>query len=112
MRHGDPVKVDYTPTTGNVAAGYPFVVGSGASVLLLVPHSPIANNVQGAAAVAQGIYECLNLNNAAIGAKVYWDATNLGASNVSTNNTLFGYVVENGGRGINTTCNVYHHTFY
>jgi len=112
LRHGDPIVVDYTPSSGNVAAGQVIILGNTGSALSLVAQSPIVNNVQGAAEVADGVYEVTNLNNAANGAKVWWDGTNNKVTSVSTNNALFGYVVANGGRGANTTCLAFHTPWY
>jgi len=73
-----------------------------------IAHHDITNNALGALAAGGGIYDVVNLNNAANYAKVWWDATNTKITTVSTNNALFGFVVENGGGGANTTCRAKH----
>ena len=82
FRHGDPVMIDYTPSSGDVAEGQVVVVGSvtantsGTGAVAMVAHRPITNSTKGALAVGGGVYDVVNLNNAANGAKVYWDDTN------------------------------------
>lgn len=118
FRHGDPVLVDYTPSSGNVAEGQVVVVGSvtantsGTGAIAMVAHRPITNNTLGALAVRGGVYDVTNLNNAATGAKVYWDDTNNKVTTVSTNNAVFGWVVADGGGGANTTCKALHNPFH
>jgi hypothetical protein len=116
FRNGDPVMVDYTPASGNVAEGTVVVLGSvtantsGTGGYAAVVHTAVANNVLGSASVAGGIYAMVNLNNAATGAKVYWDIQNntRKVTSVSTNNVQMGYIVASGGGGANTTCYVHH----
>jgi hypothetical protein len=113
-RHGHPVMVDYTPGSGNIAAGQVVVDGSvtantaGTGAIAKIAHSPITNNTLGSLAVGGGVYDVTNLNNAATGSKVYWDDTNNKVTTVSTNNAKFGYVVASGGGGANTTCQAFH----
>lgn len=109
-RHGEPVMIDYTPGAGNVAAGDVVILGNTTGLTNGVAHVDLPNNVQGALACGGGVYELINLNNAANYVKVYWDYTN---NKVTTVNTfgLFGYVVENGGAGANTACRVRHFPF-
>ena len=116
FRYGDPVEVEYTPTGGNVAEGTVVVLGtvtantSGTGGYATVAHRPIANSTLGAVSVSGGIYAMVNLNNAATGAKVYWDIQNNTSkvTTVSTNNVQMGYIVGSGGGGANTTCYVHH----
>lgn len=108
FRHGTPVMVDYTPSGGNVAAGEVVLVGNTAGWTVGVAHLDIANGVMGALAAGGGVYECINLNNAANGAKVYWDNTNNKVTTTSTSNGVFGFVVSNGGGGANSNCLVLH----
>jgi hypothetical protein len=108
FRHGDPIFIDYTPGAGNVAAGQVVVLGNTAGLACGVAHVDIPNNVLGALGSGGGVYEVKNLNNAANYAKVWWDDANNGASTTSTNNAQFGYVVRNGGGGVNTACFVKH----
>lgn len=120
FRHGDPVMVDYTPASGNVAEGTVVVLGSvtantaGTGAVAAVVHRPITNNTQGAAAVGGGVYDMVNLNNAATGAKVYWDIQNntRKVTSVSTNNAVMGWIVASGGGGANTNCKVFHAPFH
>lgn len=117
-RHGDPVSVDYTPSSGNVAEGQVVLIGSvtantgGAGAIAGVAHRAIVNNTLGALAVGGGVYDGVNLNNAANGAKVYWDDSNNKFTTASTNNAVFGQIVANGAGGANTTCRVIHNPFY
>lgn len=114
FRHGYPVMVDYTPSSGNIAEGQVVVDGSvtantaGKGALLKIAHHAIVNNTQGALSVGGGIYAVTNLNNAANSAIVYWDDSANKVTTVSTNNAKFGYVVASGGGGANTTCYALH----
>ncbi len=114
FKHGDPVMIDYTPSGGNVAAGAVVVIGAvtsntaGYGLLAAIAHTPITNSTLGSLAAGGGVYAVTNLNNAAIGAMVYWDDSANKVTTVSTNNAQFGQVVELGGAGANTTCNVLH----
>lgn len=120
FRHGDPVMVDYTPASGNVAVGEVVVVGSvtantsGTGAVAMVCHRPITNNTLGALATQGGVYDMVNLNNAATGAKVYWDIANntRKVTSVSTNNAVFGWIVASGGGGANSTAKVLHNPFH
>lgn len=111
FRHGDPHYIDYTPTGGDVAAGEVVLIGNTTGLTCGVAHLAIANNALGALGGGGGIYECTNLDNAADGAKVWWDDSANKVTTTSTNNALFGFVVENGGGGANTACNVLHHPY-
>lgn len=114
LRHGNPVHIDYTPSSGNVAEGQVVLVGSvtantaGTGAIAGVAERPITNSTLGALAIGDGVYDVVNLNNAANGALVYWEDTNNKVTTVSTNNAKFGYVVQNGGGGANSTCRVLH----
>ena len=120
FRHGDPVMVDYTPASGNIAVGGVVVLGSvtantsGTGGVVGIAHRPITNNTLGAVAVGGGVYDMINLNNAATGAKVYWDIQNntRKVTTVSTNNAVFGWVVADGGGGANTNCKCYHAPYH
>lgn len=118
FRHGDPVMVDYTPAAGNIAAGQVVLVGSvtantsGTGAVAMIAHRDITNSTLGALATAGGVYDVTNLNNAATGAKVYWDDTNNKVTSVSTNNAVFGWIVAEGGGGANTTCKAFHNPFH
>lgn len=114
FRHGSPVMIDYTPTGGDVAAGQVIQLTDSASntvevgLSLGIAHVDIANNAQGAIAVGGGIYDVVNLNNAADYATVYWDDSANKVTTVSTNNALFGAIVSGGGGGANSTARALH----
>lgn len=120
FRHGNPVMADYTPASGNVAVGEVVVIGSvtantsGTGALAAVAHRPITNALLGSVAVGNGVYDMVNLNNAASGAKVYWDIQNntRKVTTVSTNNAVFGWIVASGGGGANSTCKVLHKPYH
>lgn len=114
FKHGDPLKIDYTPSGGNVSAGQVVVVGSvtantaGVNLLAGVAFADIENNVKGSLyAGGPAVFTVTNLNNAADGAIVYWDDSNNKVTTVSTNNAKFGIVAPGtGGGGANSSCDV------
>ena len=114
FRHGSPIMIDYTPSGGNVAAGEVIQLTDAASnsvevgLSLGVAHTAIVNNTKGAIAVAGGVYDVVNLNNAADYALVYWSDSVNKVTTVSTNNARFGFIVSNGGGGANSTCQALH----
>ena len=118
FRSGECEMIDYTPSGGNVAEGTVVVLGSvvantgGAGAIACVAPRPIVNNVQGALSAGGGVYDAVNLNNAALGAKVYWGDSVDKVTTVSTNNAVFGIVVANAGGGANSTCRVLHKPYY
>lgn len=118
FKHGNPVTIDYTPSSGNIALGQVVLIGSvsantaGAAAIAGVASRPITNNVLGSLDVGGGVYEGINLNNAANGVKMYWDDTNNKFTTASTNNAVFGHIVKNGGGGANSTCWVLHNPLY
>jgi hypothetical protein len=118
FRHGDPVMADYTPSGGNVTEGQVVLLGSvtantaGEGAVAGIAHRPITNSTLGALAVGGGVYDVVNLNNAANGKKVYWDDTNNKVTTVSTNNAVFGYIVANGGGGANSTARAMHAPYH
>lgn len=118
FRSGNPIMVDHTPAGGNVAVGQVVVLGSvtantsGTGAVAGIAHRPIVNNVLGDLAVSGGVYDVINLNNAANGAKVYWDDTNNKVTTTSTNNAVFGWIVVGGGGGANTTCKAVHAPYH
>ena len=109
FRHGDPVMIDYTPSSGNVAAGDVILLGNLTGITCGIAHRDLENNVKSAIAGGGGVYEVINLNNAADYAKVYWDGSK--ATTVSTNNATFGFIVRDGGGGANSNCWVLHHPY-
>lgn len=118
FRHGNPVTVDHTPSGGNVAEGAVVLLGSvtantaGEGAVAGIAHRPITNNIQGSLAVGGGVYDVVNLNNAANGKKVYWDDTNNKVTTVSTNNAVFGWIVASGGGGANSTAKALHAPYH
>lgn len=108
FRHGAPVMIDYTPATGNVAAGDVILLGNLTGLTNVIAHTPIANTKLGAVASGGGVYEVVNLNNAANGDKVYWDAATDKVTTESTNMSLFGFVVRGGAGGDNSKCLALH----
>lgn len=118
FRSGRAHMADYTPSGGNVAAGTVVVVGTvtantaGEGAVAMIAHSDITNNTLGALSVFGGIYDVINLNNAATGKKVYWDDTNNKVTTVSTNNAVFGWIVASGGGGANSTARAFHNPYH
>jgi hypothetical protein len=114
---GNPINIDYTPTGGDVALGKVVVIGTvtantgGAGALACIAPHAITNNIQGVLDAGGGTYSFLNLNNAANGAKVYWDGTSK-ATTASTNNAVLGTIVKNGAGGANSACWVLHQPAY
>lgn len=108
FRHGDPTMIDYTPASGNVSAGQVVLLGNTAGLTCGIAHRDIVNNAQGALASGGGVYDVVNLNNSANYAKVYWDDSANKVTSVSTNNALFGFIVDDGGGGANSTARALH----
>ncbi len=106
-RHGEPVMIDYTPEA-NVSAGDVVLLGNTTGLTCGVVHRDTESGVLGAVAAGGGVYDAVNLNNAANYAKVWWDDSTNKVTTVSTNNALFGFIVDEGGGGANTTCRVLH----
>ncbi len=100
FRHGDPIMVDYTNASTNIAGGDMVLQGSvtantaGTGAFLTICHDPIANGVTGALAVGGGVYDCMVASNYAAYSKVYKPAGNSILTTTSTNNALFGYTVQ------------------
>ena len=82
--------------------------GNTAGLTCVVAHRPIVNNTLGAVAGGGGVYDVVNLNNSANGAKVYWDDSANKVTSVSTNNALFGFIASDGGGGANSTAKALH----
>lgn len=110
FRHGEPRMIDYTPGA-NVTAGDVVLLGNTAGLTCGVVHTDTESGIIGAIAAGGGVYDAVNLNNAANYAKVYWDDTNNKVTTTSTNNALFGFIVDDGAGGANSTCRVYHHPY-
>lgn len=110
FRHGEPRMIDYTPGA-NVTAGDVVLLGNTTGLTCGVVHTDTESGILGAIAAGGGVYDAVNLNNAANYAKVYWDDTNNKVTTTSTNNALFGFIVDDGAGGANSTCRVYHHPY-
>lgn len=114
LRYGNPIKVPYTPSGGAVAQGEVVVQGTvtgntgGLGLIAGIAEVDIANNTRGALAVGGGVYDVVNLNNAATGATVYWSDSVNKVTTVSTNNARFGVIVASGGGGANSTALALH----
>lgn len=114
FRSGSPVNVDYTPTGGNVAAGQVVELRNAGSntveigLALGIAVTAIENNTKGSLSAFGGVYDVVNLNNAADYAQVFWDDSANKVTTVSTNNARFGFIVSGGGGGANTTARALH----
>ena len=104
LRSGDAeiVYIPYTPGA-NVNVGDVVLLGNTTGLGLGIAPLSLEANKLGKLAISGGVYDVVNLNNAANYAKVWWDNTNKSVTTVSTNNALFGYIVSGGGGGINST---------
>jgi hypothetical protein len=113
FRHGNPVMIDYTPAAGDVTAGDVVLLGNTTAPTCGVAHHDITNNTKGAVAAGGGVYDVVNLNNAANYALVYWDFAGATGkvTTTSTNNSIFGYIVSEGGGGANSTAKAWHQPF-
>ncbi len=117
FKHGNPIQIDYTPSSGDVALGKVVLIGTvtsntgGAGARACIASHAITNNIQGSLDAGGGVYSFLNLNNAANGALVYWDGTSK-ATTASTNNAVLGQIVKNGAGGANSACWVLHEPRY
>lgn len=111
FRHGDPVMIDYTPAAGDVDAGDVILLGNTTGLTCVIAHRDIENTVLGAVAAGGGVYDVVNLDNAADGTKVYWDNSAKKVTTTSTNNAQFGMIVSDGGGGANTTARALHHPY-
>lgn len=110
FRAGTPEVIDYTPSGGNLAGGDVVLLGNTTGLTCgVAPANGLLNNVKGSLEVGGGTYDCVNLNNAANYTTVYWDNAVDKVTTVSTNNAKFGYIVDMGAGGANTTCRVLHH---
>jgi hypothetical protein len=107
FRHGDPSFADYTPASGNVSAGQVVLLGNTGGLSCGIAHLDIANNTLGALAVGGGIYDVTMLTNLAPWTLVYWDDTNNKVVSTSTNNAVFGVLLQ-GNTGANTTVEALH----
>jgi hypothetical protein len=111
FRSGNPVTIQHTPAAGDVAVGEVVLLGNTTGLTCGIAPKAISNAVLGVLSAGGGIYDVVNLNNAANGAKVYWDNSAKKVTTVSTNNAQFGFIVESGGGGANTTARALHHPY-
>ena len=107
FRHGDPVMVDYTPGA-DVEAGDVVLVGNLTGFTCGIVHTDGENGVKHSLAAGGGVYEVINLDNAANGSKVYWDNAAKKVTTTSTNNATFGFIVSRGAGGANSVVDVLH----
>ena len=118
FRSGEVQMVDYTPASGNIAEGQVVLLGSvtantaGEGAVMGIAHRPITNNTLGALAIGGGIYDVVNLNNAATGKKVYWEDSVNKVTTVSTNNAVAGWIVADGAGGANSTAKLFHAPYH
>jgi predicted RecA/RadA family phage recombinase len=110
FKHGNYRVTDYL-AGADISAGEVVLLGNLTGLTNGIAHHDIANAAVGSLAIGGGIYQCINLNNAADGAKVYWDVATDKVTTVSTNMSTFGFIVENGGGGANSACWVLHHPY-
>jgi predicted RecA/RadA family phage recombinase len=89
--HGAPTMIDYTPTSGAIAAGQVINVGN----MCWIAHGNIANATLGAVATGGGVYNVTGAAQINPGLKVYWDDTNNNISTVAAGNMPFGKTVAN-----------------
>ena len=104
---GDPNMVDFTPSSGAVSAGQVVLLGNTTGLTCGIAHLDIANTTLGSLAVGGGVYDVTMAGNYAAWTKVWWDDAANKVTTTSTNNALFGYVIE-GGTGANTVVNALH----
>jgi predicted RecA/RadA family phage recombinase len=106
---GDGIaKMRYTAGSA-VAAGEVVLIAATGTTCGIAP-LPIPAGATGTLNIG-GIYDCVNLDNAANGAKVYWVAASKKVSTTASGNSLFGYILDGGGGGANSTCRVLHRPF-
>lgn len=92
IKHGNPNTMDHTPGA-DVAAGEVVVVNN--TVLLGIATQPIANGELGSLHCGGGIYDVkVATANTSKGAKVWWDNSANAVTTTSTNNTPFGFIVD------------------
>lgn len=108
--HGTYRAIDHV-AAADIAGGEVVMLGNLTGLTCGIAHQPIANAAKGSLAIGGGVYICVNLNNAANYAKVYWDTSVNKVTTVSTNMMPFGFIVGGGGGGANSNCYVYHWPF-
>ncbi len=113
FKHGNPIFIPYTPTSGDVSAGDVIVLRAAAAntingITTGIAHADIANNTTGALAIGGGIYEATSLQNNADYIQVYWDDSANKLTTTATNNGRIGFITGGGGAGANTVVTFLH----
>lgn len=93
LRGGNPIMVDFTPTSGDVTGG-DVIAGLAAGLGCKIAHRDITNNTLGSVAVGGGVYEGTMLSNYAVDTLVYYDPATDKFTTTSTNNYKFGFVTK------------------
>lgn len=104
--HGDPIMIDYTPVTA-IPAGT-VIPGSGTGLTSLIAHHDLEANEVGAVAAGGGVYEMINNSNSANNVLMYFDNVTKKATATATGNSRLGYIVRDGGRGVDSLCLILH----
>jgi len=100
--------VDHTPAAGDVTAGDYVQLGNLTGITCGVAHKDISNTILGAIAVGGGVYDVKVANTGvAVGDKLHYDSSLVALSDVSTNNSQFGFAVE-ATAAVNTVVKVLH----
>lgn len=109
FRAGECEMVDYTPGA-DVDEGQVVLLGNLAGITCGIAARAIANGVKDALAVG-GRWDVTMLGNYANWTKVYWDDAINKVVDTSTNMAQFGFIVDGGGGGANSTVRVLHFPF-
>lgn len=107
LRSGNPIAIDHTPSGGNVAAGQVVLLGNLTGISCGIAAGDITNNTLGSLHVGGGVYSVTMLTNLAPYTLVYWDDGNNKVVSTSTNNAIFGVLIE-GNTGANTVVKALH----
>lgn len=107
-RYGNPRRIPFTPSSGDVSAGDVILAGNLVGIGTVIATQDIANAVEGSVEIGGGVYQVTMLSNIAQYGLAYWDDTNNKLTSTSTNNAVFGVVVEGGGGGVNAVVYAYH----
>jgi len=103
---GNPLAINHKPTGGNIAAGAVVVIKN--TVMVGIAREPIVNNVLGALDVLGGVYLVKVADaNTTKGAKVWWDDAANACTTTSTNNTPFGFIVDDLATGTGPVANTF-----
>lgn len=92
IKHGEPRAIDHL-AAADIASGEVVIINN--TVLLGIATQPIANGELGSLQVKDGVYEVkVATANTSKGAKVWWDNSANAVTTTSTNNTPFGFIVD------------------